>query len=648
MIQGNIRFYPIRLAVPYWEFSQVALSQKLDALVRKHVTDISSFLPWQAVESDCSQTLARFVHAVSERGLRCSFIVTPECAMPYPAAGIPKDVLQLKDVEAQDATGLPYRTFSTPVAFALPSLHAPLFLKRYESFLGRLDHFLFDLFQMAPHLREDLTFLVTGSFWPYYKHKSIQERSKYGQLARRQCLEELFSRSEFSDPTPQAALKWRTPADESSNEWWFTQWSERQFRSRTRSMLTKRSSARVQMIDWLVPEMDSSVFHATFLAERVASQTGFKTLNKALRAPSKAQSVDGLPLTPWLYWYGLGLFRQRSEQEKQYLVLSSLLRTGGLGGGIYMDEEEWFALSPTFRHRVEVLARALEAKDWVLKPRVATLRNHVSENNGSVWDDFAKGYGPLGVSLTQVEALESLEDVELLWVEPEVLLDQKTFRYLVDWASVGRTVVLFERGRLTESARFEQSLMARNHSKIDLNLGIPYQLYALKEGRMCWVSAQGSSLVGAVDRDHWYQLMEALEGFSTLLRPCQADLAQIECIPLTGPKGQMAVFVLNPTKKRLLTHLRFPTPVKVTDFRALEGKSEHMDSAEELVTELRLEVPAYGVLPLVVWSQGFEQARSKRMAMDVSNLAAQSAWDSAATELPGFDPSQALQEFWNP
>jgi hypothetical protein len=134
----------IQLVVNYWERRPRVMWSRLDELLQQGITHIATFVPWQAVESDISHTLTRFLQAVAERRMTVSLIITPEVGIHYPNSGFPKDVIQRKDCLAQNQSG-PIAVSMAPNAFPLPSLLAPEFQKRYFSFLSRMDSFLGDL-----------------------------------------------------------------------------------------------------------------------------------------------------------------------------------------------------------------------------------------------------------------------------------------------------------------------------------------------------------------------------------------------------------------------------------------------------------------------------------------------------------------------
>src|SRR5688572_14434656 len=93
MNAAEINQHPIQILFNYWEIRSSLVGAKLDDLIRHGVTHIASFVPWQAVESDISHMLVRFLQAVADRKMTVNLILTPEVGMHYPNSGLPKDVI---------------------------------------------------------------------------------------------------------------------------------------------------------------------------------------------------------------------------------------------------------------------------------------------------------------------------------------------------------------------------------------------------------------------------------------------------------------------------------------------------------------------------------------------------------------------------
>src|SRR4051812_36777340 len=102
---GEVNRHPVRLLVNYWETRPTQIGAKLDELLRHGVNSITSFVPWQAVESDIAHTLSRFLSAASERKMDVTLILSPELGVHYPNAGLPKDLIARSEIASQDVDG---------------------------------------------------------------------------------------------------------------------------------------------------------------------------------------------------------------------------------------------------------------------------------------------------------------------------------------------------------------------------------------------------------------------------------------------------------------------------------------------------------------------------------------------------------------
>src|SRR5262249_42763507 len=119
--------HPIRLLVNYWEISPAALGSRLDELLHAGVTQIATFVPWQALESDISHMLPRLLQAVVERNMTLSLIVTPEVGVHYANSGLPKDLASRPEVQALHSQRGAVGAHLPPNGFSLPSLVSPDF-----------------------------------------------------------------------------------------------------------------------------------------------------------------------------------------------------------------------------------------------------------------------------------------------------------------------------------------------------------------------------------------------------------------------------------------------------------------------------------------------------------------------------------------
>jgi hypothetical protein len=186
MLGGEGKTYPIQVLVNYWEIPTGTMGAYLEKLVRHSVHRIATFVPWQAFESDISHSLMKFLLAASEKKLEVSLILTPEIGVHFQNSGIPKDLLSKSEVSARGADGAEYTATLPPNLFALPSLFAEDFNKRYFGFLARMNSYLLDLDKSNPNIVRNLTLVITGSFWKYYRPAQMNSLKRYSLNLRGQ------------------------------------------------------------------------------------------------------------------------------------------------------------------------------------------------------------------------------------------------------------------------------------------------------------------------------------------------------------------------------------------------------------------------------------------------------------------------------
>ena len=222
MTESDVNRYPIQLLVNYWEFKPALVGAHLDGLLRRGVREIATFVPWQAVESDISHGLPRFLQAVCERKMTVSLILTPELGLHFPNSGIPKELLSKPDQLAKTSDSQHLISALPPSIFKLPSFFSTEFTKRYYSFLSRMDGLLADLARAQPGFQDVVKIELSGSFWKYFKPSRACALSAFGgsagdfsnpaSLAFRQHTEQFFSQREF-----QSTTRWRSTQFEEIN-----------------------------------------------------------------------------------------------------------------------------------------------------------------------------------------------------------------------------------------------------------------------------------------------------------------------------------------------------------------------------------------------------------------------------------------------
>jgi hypothetical protein len=563
MAGGEINSYPILLLVNYWETHPSMMGTRLDDLLRRGVTNIATFVPWQAVESDISHTLPRFIQAVVDRNMNVSLILTPEAGVHYSNSGLPKDIFSKPESLAQDCYGEHIPVQLPPNSFALPSLSASEFTKRYHNFLSRMDSLLADMGRTQPLILEAVTLVLTGSYWKYYRAaRDSSARSFEGaagdysgaaSVAYRQRVEQFFNQREFLEPNASAAARWKTRALEEINRRWFYQQSEDVFRNRSRQFVRKRArQLNVRQIELFTPEADPGFTYSSFLQviSGVDANLGrLSTLVDDAASRASHAGADG-SIPSYIHWAGLGGFSELSDPERQFLILKSLLLMASWGritgtetkadrGGILIDEAEWFKLSQSFRTRAEAFARALSHSDLNLRGQVLYLAPHLWSGAGILWEEIRNKLGARARFVATTDLILNDRDSKLLIVDPTVVLTKEIIQKLIAWAKGGRSLILPRGALYTEAAKaeLEQACMSANGG-MNITLGIPYRLFAWGEGKILLydvpegLASQGNAMSA------WQTFVGSVLSLAGLQAPCSTSDGRLRLIALEKKDGK--------------------------------------------------------------------------------------------------------------
>ncbi len=600
---GETNPYPIQPLVSYWETRSSLFGARLDECLRQGMTRIATFVPWQAVESDINHSLTRFLQAAADRHIPVSLILTPEVGVHYPNSGIPKDILSKPENLASHCHAGPAIANLPPNAFALPSLFAPDFTKRYTSFLNRMDRLLGDLWRTEESILKNVTLVLSGSFWKYIRSPLgglAGDHSSGATRAYREALERQYSQAEFFEADPSAANRWKSPAMDGVNRRWFYRHSEEVFRART-SQLLKRKASMLSSVETEIfaPEADPSLFYASFLSRVCGtkeSPTHFSKLSMLVDEAASRKGSAGAP--PFVHWSGLGGFREAMPAEKQFLVLKSLLLMGGQGGGVLIDEAEWLSLSRSFRDRADRLAQAIFHGELGLGARATYLAPHAWSSMGTfVGDTLWSGLkARLGTQARIVSSLEGSMDCRLLLVDPSVPVTRDTIARLAAMAKKGALVALPRTSLYTRAAEAELEREINGLKGIEINLGIHYRLHITGDGKLLIYDLPSKE---SSDEKPWQEFLSALLSIADAERPCHLSDSRLMAIPMEHRDGKQGLFILNGESEKLSADLSFPGKMMLSDLAAmLAGKSA--SGAAPAANRFTLEVPSHGVLPLSV------------------------------------------------
>ncbi|OFZ19772.1 MAG: hypothetical protein A2X94_17000 [Bdellovibrionales bacterium GWB1_55_8] len=581
------------------------------------VRHIATFVPWQALESDISHALPRFLLAAAERKLEVSLIVSPEVGVHYPNSGMPRDLLSKKEDLAQDFRSTPVACGLPPNRFNLPSLFCPDFNKRYYSFLARIDGLLGELGRQQPAIVEGVTIVLSGSYWKYNRSPLDSARSAFaGQagdysgaatIAFRQRAERYFEHREFQDPHPAAAASWRARGMDEINRRWFYQHSEDVFRNRSYHLVRRRASfLKVREIELFTPEADPGYAYSHFLQTLAGGNGDLNRLSGLVdEASTRTTTGAEMPAAPFVHWCSFGGFHSLSDPEKQFLILKSLLLMGARGGGVLLDESEWFAFSQAFRARAEGIARLLSKRELLLRTRALYLAGHAWSSADVLWDELHRQAGQNARVATSIDLVARDTDAKMVVVDPSIIITREMMQKLTQWLSRGGLLVLPRSPYFTESARSELEALIAHSRRLEVDLGVPYQLHVVGSGKLVLYDVQEKNVAAAAEsRQSWKTFIAGMLSVADIETPCRLSDSRMRVIALDrATEGRIGLFVLNETTRQVSGDVIFSRPVEVSDFAHAFSAARAprvAGSAPMVSSRFSLESAPCGVLSLAV------------------------------------------------
>ncbi|MBI2711366.1 MAG: hypothetical protein HYX41_00690 [Bdellovibrio sp.] len=642
--------------------STQTLAARLDDLIKRGVTQVGTFIPWQAAESDISHALIRFLQASSERKIPVFLILSPELGIHYPNSGLPKNSVTKKENTAAHCHADKVSIHLPPNSFGLPSFFSAEFNKRYYSYLARMDSLFSDLLRNSPSLMKQTTVCLSGSFWKYFRSPKASSIAPFAgpagdysapaALAFRQRVESLYAQREFSDPNAAAANRWKTRAMEDSNRKWFYQHSEDVFRSRSHRTLKKKSAGlKLSELEIFTPEADPSMTYQRFFQMIGGAGPDFIRLSGYLDEISvRASSTDSAINTPLIHWSSLGGFRNLSEPERQFLILKSVLLTATRRGGVLLEDGDWLNLSAAFRSRLESLIRTLTHDGaFQLKSPVLYLCPHLWSGAGTLWEELYSQLGPQTRMFASIDTAIQEPHSHIIIVDPSWILTHECVQKLANWAKAGRLLVLPRSTLYTESAKHDLERLTQNTQKIEITNGLPYSLHAFGDGKIIIYEVPTSLSAKRESLSAWQTFINGVLSIGEIQPVCRTSDARLKVVSYEIPNDSVAVFVLNSSKRPVQADLVFPIEVSISDLGGLFSQQSRKPEGSDLVkaNRISLTVPPMGVLPLKVDGLGPFSLKERHLAALNARQTEESALSSAYSELPGLGQNGSLEELWN-
>ena len=684
---------PMTIVVNFWEIRPSMMGAHLENLVRSGVRQIAAFVPWSAVESDISHLMPRFLQSAYERKLQVKLIVSPEPGVHFPFSGIARDLLSKSGALAKSAQGENIPAVLPPTFFQLPSLGSGEFQKRYQHFLARVDSLLGDLCRSQPGIEENIELIVGGSFWKYYRSPRIAAAETFSGLCGdfndestlqfRKRLDQFYSQREFvatssGQGTTGVDPRWKTRAMEAANWKAFSEQQEQLFRARSHTYLRRRAPrVSLENAEIFVPEADPALVYSQY-AQNLLGYTGdFRRLTDLIDqyqfrlgnpAATETAADAKLERAPWVYWSGLGSFGGLSDPEKQYLILQSLLTFASRGGGVLIDENEWFDLSASFRMRVEHMARALCEGELKARVRASFLTAHLWSEPTAIWTALKTALPSESRLVSDLDVLDADQSTRLWVVDPELVMTRSMLEQILARVTRGNAVVVLpQKALLSPWAEnlLREFLSEYSGGVIRLNVQFPCEVYSVRPtesedsgtvspGKLLLVQwPQARAAQGELT--HSYQkFVENLLSLAGVSSPCNVSDPRVRTFALSRKGGRMGVFVMNRAPASVSAELMFSSEVRISDLAsrlaaqsvatllpgqvALSDEDSFQSGLSHWAQRFALDVPAFGVLPLSVegWLEDPSELQERQAARETSEALKRALGEAAANELYGF------------
>jgi len=648
---GDAGLQPVQIVLNYWEYNARTVANRIDELLRSGVSSLCTFVPWQAVESDISHSLVKFINIAAEKGVNLTLILTPEPGIHFHNSGIPRDLLARPEGIAKQFHDEPVSCVLPPNIFQVPSLFSPEFTKRFSGFLSRVDAMIAEVSRSNPAVSRSVTAMIGGSFWKMYRSAAASGMHSFGgpagdhsncaSLAFRQRIEQFFSQREFADPSPAAANRWKSRQLEHASRKWFNQHSEEFFRTRSLQCLRRSESCiRTGQMEIHTPEADPAYAYSELLRVISGGNADLGRLSSMVdHAAERMSHAGGNEAPSFVHLTGLGPFRSLADAEKQFLVLKSLILMGSRGGGVLIDDCEWLGLSQLFRARAEALGRTLF--DGTLKMRTKALYvvPHLWSAPGKLWNELAAQSGATARIAANPESAALSLDASLLVADPDLIITQDAISRIIEWARGGRLAALPRTALYTESARAMLDQLMSGSGGLDLNIGTTYRIQPADDGRIV--------LFDVPEHGQLARFTASLLSLAGIPAKCAPSDARLQLVPLDRDDGGLGLFILNSTGRKISADVFFPAEVTVCDM-ASYFTSQHCPSEDMVAPADRftLEVPPCGVLPLAVDGLGLDVEERKAAAVS-SRVLEQKVTEAAENELPGLAQSEDMGALWN-
>ena len=233
------------------------------------------------------------------------------------------------------------------------------------------------------------------------------------------------------------------------------------------------------------------------------------------------------------------------------------------------------------------------------------------------------------------------ENAQILFVDSTMVYTEEFFKKLKVWVDAGRIAVLPKTLLFSEAARDWVDVISTQSKPIDMNFGLPYQIFQVGAGKMVFFEVPKS--MGAGDGASPQSLrtfIESMLGLAQVRKNYGNSDVRLSTIELKRKSGGSGLFILNSSAQKVSGEIFFEGEVAISDLTSPA-------SAAVPASRFEIDVPACGVIPLAVHGLG-EDAIERKIAADHSQVLKENAEQAAFNELPGLQAQPANEaSVWN-
>lgn len=590
----------INVLLNYWEIKPTQYEARLHELALKDVKTVSAFLPWAHIETDIYHSLKKFLRAAWATRLHVRLFVMPELGVNYPNAGFPKDLLGNVANLAVDRLGQVIYSTAAPGIFPMPSFSSPEVLKRFGNYLIKVGSTLAEVFTEAGNL-DFCEVVVTNSLFNYYRSHGLPLRDQGDYSAAHVMAFRDFLDREYRSANGAADNEqFKMQLYESYNRHRFFTHVEKLLREKTDMVFARKSSAcAVRHIDLFNPECAPESAYEGLLTEILDFRPSVQRFYGSIVAGGYRGEAIHLDNT--------GTFRRFSDQEKSFLILAALIRSGEVS----VPAAELFRFSPQFQRKLRGLVEFLSEHRLVRQSQVT----YVAASKFSMEPrsfEMLSGMLPSVMNVSAGIAHDRPHGERLVFMDPRAVIRSMEMIQLLAVAQGGKVVAIpapmSQVSNYTADALVHLEKFRKGRQPLRVNLGLAYEVYEYHLGQVVLFDPQAfwrDDAAAAGDADGMSRFFQALLGLAEARAACAFSDPRLHVTSYVSEldPSRRVLFLVNPATHEIHGTLTFQDPVALAGLpqagaggaipNPLTGKS------------FELVVPPLGVLPVQV-TQSFE------------------------------------------